>query len=202
MRWYKQSVIFILILTASSSFAVDRAKLTLLDPLPSVRLTRIAENADKTKLLWTAGYGLAGGWMIWNNVSKGYDAYRVNNVLAGSTLFVTAAVDYMVPNSYKIDLELLNDLNVKDEEKESMAYFEIKSKARSSFVTRRSTALMYLLSTLSSVVIAGSSPNLTDNERFFTNLNAVGFLCLAAYELFYPSEVEVEADKMDKELAK
>ncbi len=202
MHWHKQIFFLILILfTAStSSFAIDYGKLLQLSPLPSVRYKQIAENAEKNKLFSTASYGLIGGWILFNNISKGYDAYRVNNILAGSTLIVTAALDYMMPNSYMIDQKLIDEFDMKGLEKETLAYFEIKSKARTSLVTRRTTALMYFMSSLSSAVIAGNSPSLTENERFWTNFNSIGFLTLAAYQLFWPKEVEIVAKQMDKEL--
>jgi hypothetical protein len=202
MGWRKLSIIIIAIFLSWPALAFDYNKLLSLRPLPSVRYKQIGDNAEKNKWLLTAGYGFIGGWMVINNINKGFDAYRVNNIFAGSTLLVTGALNYMVPNSYLVDQKLLSELDLKSGEKESLAYFEIKSSARSSLVTRRTTALAYFLSGLSSAIIAGSSPNLTDNERFWTNVNAIGFLGLAAYQLFWPSEVEIVADQIDNELAR
>lgn len=190
----------LILLLAGPTWAIDQEKLLHLYPLPSQRYEKIAENAEKDKVFLTGAYGVLGGWMILNNINKGLDAYRVNNLLAGSTLVVTAALNYMVPNSYLLDQKLISDMDLKVLDKEKLAYFEIKSKARSSLVTRRTAALAYFLSGLSSTIIAGSSPNLTDNERLWTNVNAVGFLALSAYQLFRPSEVEEVAKQIDKEL--
>jgi len=174
----------------------------LLDPLPSARLQKIAEGSEKSRFLETAVFGISGSWIIGTNIGKGVDAYRINNFLAGSSLLVTSAMNFMGPNGYKADLKLIDELGSKGQEKEALAYLAIKSKARDSLVVRRTTALLYLLSSLSSVVIAGNSPNLSENERFFTNLNAAGFLCLAAYQLLCPNEIESAADDMDKEMAR
>lgn len=192
----------VLLLVPSASYSFDREKLILLDPLPSVRLKHVVETSKKNKLIATTVFGLSGGWIIGTNIGKGIDAYRVNNLLAGSSLLVTAAMDLMVPDTYISDLKLLDEIGSKGMEKETIAYFEIKSKAHSSLVARRTTALIYLLSSLGSAVIAGNSPNFSDSERTFTNLNAAGFLCLAAYQLLWPSEAEISADEIDKELSR
>jgi hypothetical protein len=202
MTWRPIVVVILILQFSLPALAFDRASLMKLDPLPSVRYKQIGDNAQRDKLILTAGYGLSGGWIIYNNINKGYDAYRVNNILAGSTLMVTALINYLVPSSFKNDQELMQELKLEGEEKEANAYFLIKSNAKDSQITRRAAALMYFLSGLSSAIIAGSSTNLTDNERFWTNVNAVGFLGLAAYQLFWPSEVETVARQLDRELAR
>lgn len=203
MFWSKYLAIpIIAILVSSSALAFEREKLLTLDPLPSIRYRQISENAEKNKILGTASFGLTGGWILLNNINKGYDAYRVNNILAGSTLIVSAAVDYMVPNSYMADQKLFSELDMQGIEKENLAYFEIKSRARSSMATRRAAALMFFLSGLSSAIISKNAPNLSESDKLWTNVNAFGFFCLAAYELFTPSDVEVAAEQIDRELAR
>lgn len=202
MRCKIYLAILTIILIPSSSCAIDREKLMLLDPLPSVRLEKIADTSEKTRLLETAVFGISGGWIIGTNIGKGADAYRINNFLAGSSLLVTAAMNFMGPNGYKSDLKIINELGGSGQDRESLSYLAIKSKARDNLVVRRTTAFMYVLSSLSSLVIAGNSPNLSESERFFTNLNAAGFLCLAAYQMLWPSEAEAAAANMDKELAR
>jgi len=174
----------------------------LLDPLPSARLQKIADISEKSRFLETAVFGISGSWIIGTNIGKGVDAYRINNFLAGSSLLVTSAMNFMGPNGYRSDLKLIDELGGNGQDKEILSYLAIKSKARDSLVVRRTTAFMYILSSLSSLIIAGNSPNLSENERFFTNLNAAGFLCLAAYQVLWPSEVESEAYDMDRELAR
>jgi len=202
MRCKIYLAVLAILLTPSSSYAIDREKLMLLDPLPSARLQKIAEVSEKSRFLETSVFGISGSWIIGTNIGKGVDAYRINNFLAGSSLLVTSAMNFMGPNGYKSDLKLIDELGSNGQDKERLSYLAIKSKARDNLVARRTTALMYLLSSMSSLVIAGNSPNFSENERFFTNLNAAGFLCLAAYQLLWPSEVESAAEDMDRELAR
>ncbi len=202
MRCKRFLALLAILLIPSSSYAVDRAKLMLLDPLPSARLQKIADISEKSRFLETAVFGISGSWIIGTNIGKGVDAYRINNFLAGSSLLVTSAMNFMGPNGYRSDLKLIDELGGNGQDKEILSYLAIKSKARDSLVVRRTTAFMYILSSLSSLIIAGNSPNLSENERFFTNLNAAGFLCLAAYQVLWPSEVESEAYDMDRELAR
>ncbi len=193
-------IIGLIVALSLPALAFDREKLMKLDPLPSVRLQRIGVNAENNKLFWTAGWGLSGGWLIYNNLNKGYDAYRVNNLLSGSTLMVTAALKYMLPSSFKTDQALFKELDFQGVEKETNAYFSIKSNAKSGQIQRRAAALMYLLSSLGSAVLAGSSTNLSDDERSWTNANAIGFFGLALYQFFVPGADEIAADQLDREL--
>lgn len=201
MNWRQLLTLFLLPVLISPGFTLDREKLMRLDPPPSIRVRQVSADAEKNKLVLTAGYGLSGGWIIFNNLNKGYDAYRINNILAGSTLLVTAALNYWTPSSYRSDQQLLDELNLDDKSRETTAYFLIKSNAKSAQIQRRATALMYLLSGLGSAVLAGNSTNLSSDERFWTNLNAAGFLALAAYTIFVPSEDELAARELDRDLA-
>ncbi len=191
-----------LFLVVSPSSAFDREKLMLLDPLPSTRIKRIADEAENNRLLKPGIFGLGGAWMVINNVGKGADAYRINNILSGSSFLLTSVVDLMETNSLRSDFKIVKELGSQSEEKEILAYFEIRSQARNSFAARRTTAMLYFLSFLSSAAIAGNSPDLSDSERSFANMSAAGFLFLAAQQMFWPTAVELAAGEIDKELAK
>lgn len=173
-----------------------------LDPLPSTRLNIITEHYERIKPLEATAFGLTGAWIVLNNIDKGTDAYHMSGIFAGSSLLATAWINLVSPNNYRSDLKLLNDLDDQGYAKEALAYYSIRSKARTSLWSRRTSAAIYLVSGLSSALIAGNSAGLSESERFYSNLNAIGFVLLAAYQMFTPSEVELAEEKIEKELAK
>ncbi len=173
-----------------------------LDPLPSTRLKLITENYERTKPLEATAFGLAGAWIVLNNIDKGTDAYHMSNIFSGSSLLATAWINLISPNNYRSDLKLLNDLDDEGYAREALAYYSIKSKARTSLWSRRTSAAIYLISGLSSALIAGNSTGFSEGERFYANLNAIGFILLAAYQLVWQSEVELAAEEIDKDLSK
>lgn len=173
-----------------------------LDPLPSERFRIITESYERTKPLEASVFGVTGAWIALNSIGKGTDAYHLNNLFSGASLLATAGIDLVSPSSYRTDLNILNEPGREEYVKETLAYYAIKSKARSSFWARRTSAVRYLISGFSSALIAGNSQGLSDSERLFANLNAVGFIALAAYQLLIPTEVELADEEIEKELAK
>ncbi|MFA5113733.1 MAG: hypothetical protein WC529_05520 [Candidatus Margulisiibacteriota bacterium] len=187
-------------LLLTPALAYDVNKLLKLKPLPSERFERLTRNYENTKLYLSLGSAGAGAWLIYNNLGKGYEAYRVYNTISGYTFLVMGGLQYFARSAYVTDRLILDDLYLNGSDRELNAYFLIKSYAEKNKTQREYSGAVWLLSGVVGAVLANSSNGLTDNDKIWADATAVGLVAMGLYSLFVPSDVEKEEDQIEKEL--
>lgn len=187
-------------LLLTPAYAYDVGKLLKLKPLPSERFERLTRNYENTKLYLSLGSAGAGAWLIYNNLGKGYEAYRVYNTISGYTFLVMGGLQYFARSAYQTDRLILDDLYLNGNDRELNAYFLIKSYAAKNEVQRQYSGAVWLLSGVVGAILANSSNGLTDNDKIWADATAVGLVAMGLYSLFVPSDVEKEEDQIEKEL--
>ena len=182
------------------ALAYDVGKLLKLKPLPSERFEQLTRNYERNKLLLSLGSAGAGAWLIYNNLGKGYEAYRVYNTISGYTFLVMGGLQYFARSAYQTDRLILNELYLDGNDRELNAYFLIKSYAEKNKIQREYSGFVWLLSGVVGAVLANSSNGLTDTDRIWADATAVGLIGMGLYSLFIPSDVEREEDQIEREL--
>jgi len=182
------------------AYAYDTTRLLQLKPLPSERFERLTRNYENTKLWLSLGSAGAGAWLIYNNLGKGYEAYRVYNTISGYTFLVMGGLQYFARSAYQTDRLILDDLYLDGNDRELNAYFLIRSYAEKNKVQREYSGIVWLLSGIVGAVLANSANGLSDNDKVWANLTAVGLVGMGLYSIFVPSDVERENKQIEKEL--
>ena len=171
-----------------------------LNPLPSQRFAKIVAADEKNKGFLALGNAVVGSYIIYDNFGKGSETYRVYNLVTGFTFLTIAAQKHFSRSTYTTDNIVLSELNLKGAEKELSAYFLLKSYAEKNKAQRKTTGSMLIASALASAVLANVSPSISQTEKNWISLSAVGFVGMGLYHYFWPTEIEVSADQMMKEL--
>lgn len=193
-------VLLLLLSLLTPAFAYDVSRLLKLKPLPSERFERLTLNYERNKLLLSLGSAGAGAWLIYNNLGKGYEAYRIYNTISGYTFLVMGGLQYFARSAYLTDRLILDELYTDSSDRELNAYFLIKSYAAKNETQRQYSGIVWLLSGVVGAVLANSSNGLTDNDRLWADATALGLIGMGFYSLFVPSDVEIENAKIEQEL--
>jgi hypothetical protein len=187
-------------LLLTPAFAYDVGRLLKLKPLPSERFERLTRNYENTKLLLSLGSAGAGAWLIYNNLGKGYEAYRVYNTISGYTFLVIGGLQYFARSAYQTDRLILDDLYLNENDRELNSYFLIKSYAAKNQTQREYSGFVWLLSGVVGAVLANGSNGLSDNDKIWADATAVGLVGMGLYSLFVPTDVERAEDQIEREL--
>jgi hypothetical protein len=193
-------VLALIPLLLTPALGYETNKLLKLKPLPSERFERLTRNYENTKLWLSLGSAGAGAWLIYNNLGKGYEAYRVYNTISGYTFLVMGGLQYFARSAYQTDRLILDELYMDGNDRELNAYFLIKSYAAKNQTQREYSGFVWLLSGVVGAVLANSQNGLTDNDRIWADATAVGLVAMGFYSLFVPTDVERAEDQIEKEL--
>ncbi len=203
-------LILILQVPIGSFAALDKAKLMKLDPLPSKRLAKMAENEKNARFfpsILSTVFGLAiisvnSDMSTPRDTDEEYnrhdrDYHRMNQLLGGMYVIIGLAYLFM-PSPSEIDLKIADQLGIPAEEKEEAIYYKMKAVAEETRATRQFAGITYMILGLG---FSLASSNFESSTNKSTTL-AMGALLAGIGVVFYfiPWGMENEVSGMDKGL--
>lgn len=187
---------------------INKRALMKLKPLPTERLSRMADESRTAKifptlLLSALGLAIIGANSDMNvspsisNPEDERDFHRFNQ-LYGGMLLVTGLTLFFMPTIQETNQKTIDDMKVLPDDREVAAYYEMKSMAEQSKVARNFSGILYMLWGAGSLAYA----NNFEVDSMKNAASATGVLCLTFGLLFYflPWPIENEVQQMDNEI--
>jgi len=190
---------FALIGNVSLCYAIDTTKLLNMKPLPSERLTKLANDYENNKLWPSLVLGVLGAGIISNNLGQGLDSYRLSNALTGGVLLLTGGLIYFFPGEYETDRKVLAYLNLDQTQKETAVYYLLKDKAEKMKVQRAvGTYATGFMAVFSAALASNNSVSQMNKDSLYSIAGISLAVCLL--NAFFPSQIEVDVAEMEKQL--
>lgn len=194
-------LMFLILFQASfSALALNKEKLMKLKPLPSERLTKMAEDYENSKIWPALGFGLLGLAVISANTEPPIDSYRLYNLSYGYMFLLLGGQIYFTPGMYETDRKVLAAMSTSGIEKEVNAYYLLKSYAEKNKISRKSAGVILTLYGLGWALLASASTDISQTNKDGVYTGAAIISGMGLLSCFTTTPIEKEVDQMDKEL--
>jgi len=190
------------------ALGLDREKLLKLDPLPSKRLEKMAEDSKNGKffpcfLMSALGIGIIAAnadtthsdTSLFSESDRDYHRY---NQLYGGMFLLSGIVMYFMPTPQEIDVKVLKEMDLQPAEKEEVAYFKLKTMAEQTKAARTFIGLFYSLYGIGSM--AYSSNFESESAKAATLGMGAIFTVMGMIFYFMPWPIENEVQQMDNQI--
>lgn len=202
----KKSLVVTLILLFvlhSSAFALgfNENKLLELKPLLSERMRQRARDYETNKIWPTLIFSAIGAGIILTNASeKVVDNYRLDNMMAGAAILSIGITSFFLPGIYQSDVTVLDEQTQPGLEREKYSYFMLKKYALQAKTGRESARYFMGLGGLLVALVPLLAPDATPAAKSAVTITGLTLSALGFGISFMPTEMELEAERVDLEL--
>lgn len=190
-------IVSVLMTGVIPAFAFDKQMLVKLNPLPSDRLGKMAQESVANKKVPAVILGLLGCGIL--SAASNIGSVATSVQVIGGLFIVEAGFLYFMPTPLEIDKNTLEGLKLTADDNELGAYYKIKSQAEEERVARQTMGMMFMLSGAAMIVAVGGYS--AGYSQVILGTSGLVYLALGAVSYFMPTEMENVASGINSEMA-